>query len=314
MMMRLEKNTITPLLTAALKEDVGSRDVTTAALVLRTDQTRGDVVVREKGVVAGLPVAEWVFGLVDPKIRFKALVQDGQTVFPNKAVAFVEGPARGILAAERVALNLLGRLSGIATLTRAFVNQAKGTDAQILDTRKTTPGLRLLERYAVSAGGGVNHRMNLGAAVLIKDNHLRLVARRKPASTTFAAGKKTKIGPSAIEQAVALAREKTPKQMFIEVEVVSLKEFRQALAAQPNAILLDNMKLAEIQEGVRLCRAVGRSKSSGPRGRRVILEVSGGVTLNNVKAVAATGVDRISVGALTHSARSLNVALECMDR
>jgi len=282
----IDRTGILPLLTAALKEDVGSRDLTSAALIPKGQVAEAEIVVRQEGILAGLQVAEWIFGLTDPKIKFKPMVKDGQKVYPDKAVAFLEGPTRGILAGERVALNFLGHLSGVATLTRAFVEKARGTSAKILDTRKTTPGLRLLEKYAVRMGWGINHRMGLYDGVLIKDNHLRLAG--------------------GVEKAVAQIRATVQKNTPIEVEVSNLQEFRQALSARADLILLDNMKLAEVQEAVRLRNAVGRSKA----GQRVLLEVSGGVTLENVRPIALTGVDRISVGALTHSAPTLNIALE----
>ena len=277
---------VLPLITAALKEDIGSRDLTSSALIPKGHVAKAEIVVRGEGVIAGLQVAEWVFAQVDPKVRFQPTVKDGQKVYPDKAVAFLEGPARGILAGERTALNFLGHLSGVATLTRAFVEEVRGTSAKILDTRKTMPGLRLLEKYAVRMGGGVNHRMGLYDGLLIKDNHLRLAG--------------------GVEKAVAQIRSAALKGIPIEVEVSSLREFREALGARADLILLDNMKLPEIQEAVRLARAVSRSKSAPP----ILLEASGGVNLDNVRSIALTGVDRISVGALTHSAPALNLALE----
>jgi len=282
----ISREAVLPLLTAALKEDVGSRDITSSALIPPGQLAKAEIVIRQEGVIAGLQIAEWVFSLTDARIKFQPTVKDGQRVYPGKAVAFLEGPARGILAGERVALNFLGHLSGIATLTRAFVDKVKGTSAKILETRKTTPGHRLLEKYAVRVGGGVNHRMGLYDGILIKDNHLRLAG--------------------GVEKAVALARSASQKQTPIEVEVSNLQEFRQALAAKADLILLDNMKLPEMQEAVRLRNAVARSKG----GAKPLLEVSGGVTLESVRSIALTGVDRISVGVLTHSAPTLNIALE----
>ncbi|MDO8730391.1 MAG: carboxylating nicotinate-nucleotide diphosphorylase [Candidatus Omnitrophota bacterium] len=282
----ITREALLPLLTAALKEDVGSRDITSSALIPKGQLAKAEIMIRREGVIAGLQVAEWVFSLTDARIKFQPTVKDGQKVYPDKAVAFLEGPSRGILAGERVALNFLGHLSGIATLTRAFVDKVKGTSAKILETRKTLPGLRLLEKYAVRVGGGVNHRMGLYDGILIKDNHLRLAG--------------------GVEKAVALARSASQKETPIEVEVSSLQEFRQALAAKADLILLDNMKLPEMQEAVRLRNAVARSKG----GVKPLLEVSGGVTLESVRPIALTGVDRISVGALTHSAPTLNIALE----
>ncbi len=313
----IDRTSILPLLTAALKEDVGSRDLTSAALIPKGQVAEAEIVVRQEGILAGLQVAEWVFGLTDPKIKFKPMVKDGQKVYPDKAVAFLEGPTRGILAGERVALNFLGHLSGVATLTRAFVEKARGTSAKILDTRKTTPGLRVLEKYAVRMGWGINHRMGLYDGVLIKDNHLRLIAKGLSPKGTVPER-------SAVEHAVAQVRSTVQKQTPIEVEVSNLQEFRQALSARADLILLDNMKLAEIQEAVRLRNAVGRG-APAPRHflgskegaasvarYRPLLEVSGGVTLENVRPIALTGVDRISVGALTHSAPALNLALEIL--
>jgi nicotinate-nucleotide pyrophosphorylase (carboxylating) len=262
--------------------------LTSSGLIPKGQLAKAEIVIRQEGVVAGLQVAEWVFNLTDSRIKFQPTVKDGQRVYPDKAVAFLEGPARGILAAERVALNFLGHLSGIATLTRAFVEKVKGTPAKILETRKTTPGLRLLEKYAVRMGGGTNHRMGLYDGILIKENHLRLVG--------------------GVEKGVALARASAQKGIPIEVEVTNLQEFRQALAAKADLILLDNMKLPEMQEAVRLRNAVARSKS----GAKPLLEVSGGVTLESIRQIALTGVDRISVGALTHSVPALNVALEVL--
>ncbi|MBI3615337.1 MAG: carboxylating nicotinate-nucleotide diphosphorylase [Candidatus Omnitrophica bacterium] len=292
-MMKLDKAAILPILTAALKEDIGPRDLTTSVLIPKGQSAEAEILVRQDGVIAGLEVAEWTFGLIDPKIRFKPAVRDGEEVHPEKVAAYLEGPARGILMAERVALNFLSRLSGIATLTRAFVDRVKGTRVRIMDTRKTTPTLRLLEKYAVAMGGGVPHRKGLYDQVLIKDNHLRLVASRGERRL-------------AVESAVKEVRAKLQKRVLVEVEVANLQEFRQALSAQADIILLDNMKLSEIQEAVRLRNAVSRSKGANKIG----LEASGRVTLETVQGIAAAGVDRISIGALTHSPRSLDLALE----
>lgn len=302
--MDLKREIISPLIQAALKEDVGSKDLTSEALIARGEMAKAELVVRREGIIAGLPLAEWTFGAADPKVRFKPMVRDGQKVYPGKAVAFVEGPARGVLAAERVALNFVGRLSGIATLTRAFVERVRGTGARILDTRKTTPTLRLLERYAVAMGGGLNHRMGLSSQVLIKENHLRILAAGLPSGPGAVPG--TERGQSVLERAVARARGRIQRGVGIEVEVSNLQELREALAAQPEIILLDNMRLPDIQEAVRLRNAVARSR----RAARILLEVSGGVTLETVRAIALAGVERISVGALTHSAPALDVALE----
>ncbi|MBI3312540.1 MAG: carboxylating nicotinate-nucleotide diphosphorylase [Candidatus Omnitrophica bacterium] len=297
----LSRAAVEPLIVAALKEDVGPRDVTSLAMIPKGKTAEAEIVVRREGVIAGLTVAEWTFAQVEPKIRFQPTVKDGQKIYADKVVAFLEGPARGILAGERVALNFLGRLSGIATLTQMFVEKVKGTSAVILDTRKTTPTLRALEKYAVAAGGGTNHRMGLYDGILIKDNHLRLVQGLSPKETV------PEISP--VEQAVRRARAVGGrKPMPVEVEVTSLQEFRQALAACADLILLDNMRLSEIQEAVRLRDAAFRSRP------KPLLEVSGGVNLTNVRAVALAGVERISIGALTHSSPWLDVALEVLKR
>lgn len=290
--LKLEKSAVVSILPAALKEDIGPKDITTCALIPKDQQAKGELVVREEGVIAGLQVAEWTFNWVDPRIRFKPTVRDGDPIRPEKAVAFLEGPARGILTAERTALNFLARMSGIATLTRKFVDRMKGTSAQIMDTRKTTPTLRLLEKYAVAAGGGAPHRMGLYDQVLIKDNHLKLIASRAVPS-------------SPVEFSVREIRAKAQKGTLIEVEVTSLKEFRQALSARADIVLLDNMRIAEIAEAVRIRNALARSK----KGSQILLEASGDVTLENVAAIAATGVDRISIGALTHSAPAVDISM-----
>ena len=261
---------------AALAEDLGDGDVTTEATVDADATGSADLVVKEPGVVCGLAVAEAVFRAVDPELRFERLVEEGASVAAGTAVARVAGPERAILTGERTALNFLARLSGIATLTRRYVDAVEGTGAAILDTRKTTPGLRALEKHAVATGGGRNHRFGLDDGVLVKDNHLR------------AAG--------SVASAVDRLRAATP--LPIEVECDTLEQVSEALAAGAEALLLDNMIPDQLRAAVALAR--GRAR----------LEASGGVTLENVRDVAETGVDEISVGALTHSARSLDVSLE----
>ncbi len=270
-----------PLLELAVAEDIGPGDVTSEA-ILPPDQTlRAQLVAKKPGVVAGLPIAAAVFWRVDPAIRFTPRVRDGDRVAPGDVLAEVEGPARSLLAAERTALNFLQRLSGIATLTRQFVDAVAGTRAVILDTRKTHPGYRALEKYAVRVGGGQNHRMGLYDMVLIKDNHIA------------AAG--------SITAAVQRAREAYP-HLPIEVEVQNLEQLREALELPVDRIMLDNFDLESIRTAVRI--AAGR----------VPLEVSGGVTMERVAELAATGVDYISVGALTHSAPALDVSMEVVDK
>lgn len=263
-----------------LNEDLGSGDLTTRLVVPEELQGTAEFVAREPGVLCGLAVVTLVFTELDPTIAVVPLIEEGSAFTSGQTLARVTGSLRGILGAERLALNLLQRLSGIATLTRAFVDAVAGTGAVILDTRKTTPGLRALEKYAVRVGGGHNHRFGLFDGVLIKDNHIR------------AAG--------GVAEAVRRARAGAPHTVVIEVEVTTLAELEEALAAGANWILLDNMDVAAMREAVQ--RTAGRAR----------LEASGGVTLDRVRAIAETGIDAISVGALTHSARALNISLEIL--
>jgi len=262
----------------ALEEDIGPGDVTTLWIVPPQTRLRGRFLVKKAGVVAGLPVAGLVFEWLDPEVRFRPLMKDGTAVRSGDVVAEVEGPGRAILSGERTALNFLQRMSGIATLTRRYVEAVAGTRAVILDTRKTAPGLRLLDKWAVRLGGGQNHRMGLYDMVLIKDNHIA------------AAGGITK----AVEQ----VRRERGTGLEIEVEVKNLAELEEALTLGVERIMLDNMDLATMRQAVEI--AAGWAK----------LEASGGVTLENVAAIAATGVDYISVGALTHSVKALDISLE----
>ncbi len=259
-----------------LAEDVGEGDVTTLALIDEDRTCRAVVLAKEPGVVCGLEAAATVFAELG--VRFEPLVAEGARVEPG-SIAELEGPARGVLTGERLALNLIGRLSGIATLTRRYVDAIEGTRATILDTRKTTPGLRALEKHAVAAGGGTNHRFGLDDGVLVKDNHLQLAG--------------------GVTAAVTRLRD-AATGLPIEVEAETLVHVHEALTVGADTILLDNMATDELREAVAL--VAGRAK----------LEASGGVTLETVREIAETGVDFISVGALTHSARSLDVSLEVL--
>ena len=274
--MAVATDTLERIVLAALAEDVGQGDVTTESTVLPDAVGTAELVVKEPGVVCGLRAAETTFRALDPEIEFESLVAEGAVVEQVTPVAVVTGSERAILTGERVALNFLGRLSGVATLTRRYVDAIEGTGAAVLDTRKTTPGLRVLEKHAVLCGGGRNHRFGLDDGVLVKDNHLR------------AAG--------SIADAVEHLRAATV--LPIEVECDTLEQVWEALEAGVDAILLDNMSLGELRSAVALVD--GRAR----------LEASGGITLESIRAVAETGVDEISVGALTHSARSLDVSLE----
>jgi nicotinate-nucleotide pyrophosphorylase (carboxylating) len=265
----------------ALAEDVGAGDRTTDGVVPAGALCRADVLLEEAGVVCGLDAARAVFTALDPGVRLDALHDEGAPVNAVPApVATVEGPARAILTGERTALNLLGRLCGIATLTARYVAAVEGTGATILDTRKTTPGLRALEKYAVRCGGGANHRAGLHDAILLKENHLRLAGGIAPAVAALRNGQPIEV------------------EAQIEVEAESLTDVAQALEAGVERILLDNMSVDDVARAAALV------------GGRAQLEASGGITLANVRAFAGTGVDFISIGALTHSARSLHVSLE----
>ncbi len=269
---------VTEIVKRALIEDLGAEDLTSSVLFSPTECGAGEIIARQEGTIVGLPAAGLAFQLLPPGCAFTPLVSDGSSVAAGQIVARVEGPLVTILGAERVALNFLQRLSGIATLTACYGERVKPYKAKICDTRKTVPGLRLLDKYAVRMGGGVNHRLNLGDAVLIKDNHIK------------AAG--------SITAAVARARLVIPLTAKIEVEAENLPQVEEALAAGTDIIMLDNMEPAEMRRAVEMI------------GGRALVEASGGITLDRVAAVAAAGVDYISIGALTHSVTALDLSLE----
>jgi nicotinate-nucleotide pyrophosphorylase (carboxylating) len=281
-MSTLPQEIVRSLVRAALAEDIGAGDITTETAIPADQRAEACIVAREPCVVAGMPLVGEVFQQIDRSIMVKSLVDEGEQAGKGTRVCVLSGPARGILTGERTALNFLQRLSGIATLTRQFVDEINGTKARILDTRKTTPTLRLLEKYAVSVGGGANHRMGLYDAVMIKDNHRAILAR---------------LGPKALGDTVAAARKNHPSAPII-IEADTLEQVEEALAAGAHHILLDNMTPDELREAVTL--VAGRAKT----------EASGGVTLQTVRGIAQTGVDYISVGALTHSARAVDFSLE----
>lgn len=281
-MERLPKEDVRGAVERALAEDVGSGDVTTLGVIEESVCARGAMVAREPMVVAGLPVVQEVYRQIDPDVRVRFIAQDGNRVQEGQTLLELAGSARGLLTGERVALNFLQRLSGVATLTRQYVDAVAQTNAVILDTRKTTPGLRSLEKYAVRCGGGVNHRFGLHDAILIKDNHL--VALQQT-------------GVSAIALAVRRCREKYP-HLTVEVEADTLDQVTEALDAGADTILLDNMNPVQLRLAAQHAR--GRART----------EASGGVHLGTVLRIAESGVDFISVGALTHSARSVDIALD----
>jgi nicotinate-nucleotide pyrophosphorylase (carboxylating) len=261
----------------ALQEDIGPGDVTTLATVATGVPARAELVAKEDFILAGIDVAARVFALLDEAVAFEKLLKDGQAVKRGEVLAWLKGDARVLLQGERVALNLLQRMSGIATLTAAFVREIEGTGAVVVDTRKTTPGLRSLEKYAVRMGGGRNHRTSLYDGVLIKENHV--------------------VAAGGIATAVARARQIAPHTLRIEVETRNLAEVEEALAAGADIIMLDNMDPAALREAVQLIDG------------RALSEASGGVNLQTVRAIAETGVDLISVGALTHSSRAVDISM-----
>jgi nicotinate-nucleotide pyrophosphorylase (carboxylating) len=275
----LKQGDLQKVVRAALDEDQAFNDITTIATVVSDRRARATLVARDSGTVAGIPLALEAFRMLDPKASIRVDHEDGWRVAKGEAIVAVSGHARGVLGAERVALNFMQRLSGIATLTSKFVDAVKGTHAQILDTRKTTPGWRVLEKYAVRAGGGVNHRMDLADAVLIKDNHLVAC-------------------DGDIALAIRRCRDMVPEGTQIEIECENPEQVRAAIDAGAHIVLLDNMPLDMLRESVRI--ADGRVKT----------EASGGVNLSTVRSIAQTGVDWISVGALTHSPPALNLALD----
>lgn len=267
----------------ALDEDRGSGDWTSRWTLHARTRARAEIVAKAHGILAGVPPALAVFSRLDPRITGETHIADGQSIAPGDCVATIKGPARAVLTGERVALNILQHLSGIATLTRAFVDAVDGTGARILDTRKTMPGMRSLEKGAVRMGGGSNHRFGLFDMVLIKDNHIAIVG--------------------SVADAVARVREQNARGLPIEVEVRTLDELDIAIGTGVDRVLLDNMSIDEMREAVQRCER---------RRPRPVLEASGNVSLATVRAIAETGVDEISVGALTHSAPSLDFSLRIL--
>lgn len=279
----LDPSSYRELLHGFLKEDFGAGDITTDTVVPVSQRARGELIAKAPLVLAGLDLFLEVFRMLDPTAAAEITRKDGEELCPGECPARVRALARTLLSGERVALNLLQRLSGVATLTRRFVREVAGTNAQILDTRKTTPGLRALEKYAVRIGGGHNHRKDLAEAVLIKENHIRLAG-----------------GVSAALQAAQPAK---GRAAWVEIEVTNFDELRDALAYGPDAILLDNMSPAQVRQAVEQVRQVEGA-------RKIRIEASGGITLANVREFAEAGVDWISVGALTHSAPAVDLSFE----
>ena len=276
------KRKVEELVDHALAEDWAWGDVTTQALIPAEAEGQASFIAKSAGVVAGIEVMQLVFARVDPSLKFREMLHDGDRLQRGTEIAAIEGKVGSILRGERVALNFLQRLSGIATETSRYVEAVRGTKARIVDTRKTTPGLRFLEKYAVKAGGGQNHRVHLGDGILIKDNHLAALRARG----------------LDIRAAIDLAKKNAPHTLKIEVEVTTVEEANEAVAAGADIVMLDNMSVEEMRRAVK------------SMGGRVLVEASGGITLDNVRSVAETGVDLISVGALTHSVKALDISLE----
>jgi nicotinate-nucleotide pyrophosphorylase (carboxylating) len=269
------------LLDLALEEDVGLGDVTSASVIEETQEAEADIVARERAVVCGLGVVEAVFTRFDWRTRVRMRVSDGDPVGPGALVASVRGPAQALLAGERTALNFLQRLSGIATLTQAFVAAAEGAKLRVTDTRKTSPGMRALEKYAVRVGGGLNHRADLASGILIKDNHVALCG--------------------SVREAVRRARANAPHLLRVAVEVDNASQLEEAIEAGAEVIMLDNFQPRDMVEAVKRVR---------DRAPRTTLEASGGVTLDRMREIAKTGVDVVSIGAVTHSARAIDFSCE----
>lgn len=262
----------------AVEEDLGTGDITTDNIIDEGEVGKGVITVKEQAVISGLKAAENVFKKIDPELDFRCLKEDGDEVDEGDEIAVVEGKVRSILKGERLALNFLQRMSGIATKTRRYVDRVKGYDVRIVDTRKTTPNLRMFEKWAVRSGGGQNHRMGLYDAVLIKDNHIR--------------------STGGISEAVQRVKGKIPHTTKVEVEVESVEGVNEALENGADIIMLDNMSLEDMKRSVKLI------------GEKAVIEASGGITLDNVQEVASTGVDVISVGALTHQIESVDISLD----
>lgn len=271
---------IDDILENALREDLPYGDITSESIIPSHAFSEAIILAKEKGVLAGIDIARRVFEKIDPSLKYEKRFDDGQEFSEEDILARLRGNSISLLKGERTALNFLQRMSGIATQTRKFVRALRGTKTKILDTRKTTPGLRILEKYAVNVGGGENHRLNLSEMVLIKDNHLKLIG--------------------SISRAIMQAKDKVKKSVKVEVETKNLEEVKEALRGGADIIMLDNMKLEEIEEVVNFVKS------------RVPLEVSGKVNLKNVKEIASLGVDYISVGSLTHSYKSLDMSVEIL--
>jgi nicotinate-nucleotide pyrophosphorylase (carboxylating) len=262
----------------AILEDIGHGDITSLLIVPGGSKAKAKIIAKEDFILAGMPFVKEVFNIVDPAVAIKILVDEGAKVKKAVTVAEISGSARSILLGERISLNILQRVSGIATITRSYVEKTAGLSVKLTDTRKTTPGMRLMEKYGVRIGGGINHRFGLYDGILIKDNHIKVAG--------------------SVKKAVELAKKGHHHLLKIEVEVKNIDELKEALNAGADVIMLDNMSIADMKEAVRIARG------------KVILEASGNISLDNVRSIAETGIDIISIGALTHSAKAVDISMK----
>ena len=295
MQVELDLEKIRDIVQLAIKEDIGDGDITSKIFIPDGSESEGMLVAKEAGIVAGLPVAGYVLSQIDENLIFTSNIEDGSMAGKGTILGSVKGLTLSLLSAERMVLNFLQRLSGIATSTNMFAERIKGYRTQIMDTRKTAPGWRYLEKYAVRAGGGINHRMGLYDQILIKDNHLKAMGTEKENDT--------------ISRLVKKAREQIKNGTLIEVEVEDLCQIREVMDAGVDIILFDNMEPSKIREAVEMVKEFENSRDAG-NGRAILTEASGNITIENVEEYADAGVDRISVGAITHSVRVLDISFD----
>ncbi len=295
MQVELDFEKIRDIVQLAIKEDIGDGDITSKIFIPDGSKTEGMLIAKEAGVVAGLPVAGYVLSQIDENLILTSNIEDGSRVKKGTIIGSVKGLTLSLLSAERLVLNFLQRLSGIATVTNRFAEKIKGYRTQIMDTRKTAPGWRYLEKYAVRVGGGINHRMGLYDQILIKDNHLKTMGSEKE--------------NGAISRFVRKAREQIENGMLIEVEVEDLCQIKEVMDAGVDIILFDNMEPSKIREAVGMVKEFEKNQGAGT-GNAILTEASGNITIENVEEYADAGVDRISVGAITHSARALDISFD----
>ncbi len=295
MQVELDLEKIRDIVQLAIKEDIGDGDITSKIFIPDGSETKGMLIAKEAGIVAGLPVAGYVLSQIDENLIFTSNIEDGSRVKKGTIIGSVKGLTLSLLSAERLVLNFLQRLSGIATATNRFAEKIKGYGTQIMDTRKTAPGWRYLEKYAVRVGGGINHRMGLYDQILIKDNHLKIMGSEKENGV--------------ISRLVRKAREQIENGMLIEVEVEDLCQIKDVVDAGVDIILFDNMEPSKIREAVDIVREIEKNQDAGT-GKAILTEASGNITIENVEEYADAGVDRISVGAITHSVRALDISFD----